>query len=192
MKNDKCRMKSAKVPLPDVFQTENTDIGDLYTVIRERLARSDLLGRRGMDLQDANLRSQLAALSINPALERIAGPAGHPHVTLPVPGEPRRMVQVWIQATPSGLRPIVEGRKDGELREVDRSQRVSGESDERGRILPATGTVGEDRLAPGPEQGLTDIEPARDLRDRELLVGDHLHGRELVLGRARRSGTRHR
>src|SRR6185369_7875501 len=49
-----------------------------------------------------------------------------------------------------------------------------------------------EHLLPGAEEVLADVEAAGDLGDGQLLVGDHLHGLELELGRVRRSGTRHR
>jgi hypothetical protein len=134
------------VPLPEIFAVENITRVDLYGVIRHRLSASDLLDRAGAARADSQLRGQLSALAGNAALERTAGARyGHPTVTLTVPGEPDQMIQVWVRAELSDLRAIAEHRKVGELREVDRSQRVSGESDERGRWMPFGRTFAEDQ-----------------------------------------------
>src|SRR5687767_7882144 len=56
-----------------------------------------------------------------------------------------------------------------------------------GRVAPLL-----ERLPPGAEQVLADVEAAGDLGHGPPLVGDHPHGGELELGRVRRALPRHR
>ncbi|GAB3856353.1 hypothetical protein [Dactylosporangium cerinum] len=137
-----------QLPMPDRSVVETADIGRLHEVISDRLAGKDMLGRAGLAVRDADLRRQLSALAHTPALERVAGPGGHPSITLSDPARENRMVQVWVRAEQSQLRVTAE-IEVAEIRRVNRSQRTVGIGDERARLALTGRTLAEDQKSLG-------------------------------------------
>ncbi|MEU4193263.1 hypothetical protein AB0E69_15305 [Kribbella sp. NPDC026611] len=162
-----------EIELPTAYYVEGVETGALADVVSGELAAGDLLGARGVEVHRAELAAKLGASAVNASFSRMAGAEGFKLDPFEVVGGRQQTVGVTIQARVSQVE--VVGVSNGELGEVNRSQRTVAQSTTTGRLLPVSGsgTLSAPEVMSGGISGgeqisetTTDVRGARGERSR--------------------------
>lgn len=157
--------------LPDRYVAESVDLGDVPSVMRELLEQRGLLGRDGVARHRDMINRAVSQLAADPGLAWMHTRGGHTLLRLPRPDHPGEMVQVLIEAEPTGQRVVTPPRPGVQLGHDTRSQHLVGERDEHDRLFPATRDVNDEQeVLGGGTVGHTKGESASE--SNQLVIGD--------------------